>query len=136
MGFRILIVVSAHLFEQLEPRQLLAAGIAMHAGGVIHVTGTSSDDDILLSQKGPKLTVNLNGQKKTYALKKIKKYRILADAGDDRVRFNKGSTIRPMYIDAGAGDDTIAGSRGKDRLIGGEGEDTINDKRWKNKIDG
>jgi len=117
--------VAALFCEHLEARQLLAGTFQLAAGGLVNITGTSGDDAIVLSQKGRKLSVSVNGHIKTFALKSIKKVRINCGAGDDSVTWSKGGISQPMIENGGAGDDTLWGSRGRDKLIGGDGVDVI-----------
>src|SRR5262245_61508807 len=97
----------------------------MAAGGLIHIRGTAGDDAIVLSQKGGKLTVAVNAKKRTFALGAVTKLRIDCGDGDDSVSWKRGGISRPMNVLGGAGDDTLWGSRGKDKLVGGEGVDVI-----------
>ncbi|HEV8607674.1 MAG TPA: beta-galactosidase [Tepidisphaeraceae bacterium] len=117
--------MAAPFFEHLEPRRLLAANLSHTAGGLVNITGTSGDDAIVLSQKGRKLMVSVNANRKAFALNAVKKIRIACGKGDDSVTWARGSISQPMTISGGAGDDTLWGSRGKDRLVGGPGTDTI-----------
>jgi hypothetical protein len=117
--------VAALFFEQLEARRMLAGTSATAAGGLININGTSADDAIVLSQKGKKLTVLVNGARKSFAVGAIKKVQINCGDGDDVVRWKRGGISRQMIVKGGGGDDTLWGSRGKDKLVGGDGLDVI-----------
>jgi hypothetical protein len=117
--------VAAHFCEHLEPRRLLAETFQLAAGGLVNINGTPGDDAIILSQTPRKLTVSVNGKKKVFLLSRVKKVRINCGAGDDSVTWSKGGISRPITEKGGPGDDTLWGSRGKDKLLGGDGIDVI-----------
>jgi hypothetical protein len=77
--------VAALFCELLEARQLLSGTFQLAAGGLVNITGTSGDDAIVLSQKGKRLSVSVNGQSKSFALKAIKKLKINCGDGNDAV---------------------------------------------------
>ena len=87
--------VAALFCELLEARQYLAGTFQLAAGGLLNINGTSGDDAIVLSQKGKRLSVSVNGQKQSFAVKSIKKVRISCGDGNDSVTWARGGISRP-----------------------------------------
>jgi hypothetical protein len=73
-------------FESLERREVMAAGItaALHAGGVLTVTGTSGDDQIAFHQSGKLISIN------------------------DVIGFWSASKVKSIIVDLGGGDDLVS----------------------------
>jgi hypothetical protein len=97
------------------------------------ISGTSGNDNIIVTTNSTTLTVKLNGTSTTYDLDDLDGLEIAGNDGDDSIDM-RGSNFG-SYVTGGSGDDTIYGSSGNDtltsgagrnRLFGGDGKDRIN----------
>src|SRR5687767_6442963 len=135
------------MFENLEPRQLLAASIEI-ASGVLQLHGTEQADDIrvtIVQRASGKRVIEakVGGLVKTFSRKDVGTINVLALGGNDRVEIRElnhhndssiptgvppefiGSVEAATLVEGGAGDDTITGSVGDDTLNGDAGNDRI-----------
>jgi ELWxxDGT repeat protein len=101
------------------------------AKGVLQVSGTSSDDTILIRRRANKpsmIQVLVNGISSSYRFTGITQIRISAGDGNDAVGFDPslGKWRFTTRIGGGAGNDSLSGSANADRICGGDGNDWIN----------
>ncbi len=110
------------LIEPLEPRQLLSASIS---DGILQIKGTSAADSIRISRSRGTLTVLVGAEPaRTFAASSIDSIRIRAQGGNDNV--SPAQNLRlPLVIYGGAGNDTLIGTPGIDKLNGGAGNDSL-----------
>ena len=105
--------------------------------GVLYVAGTSGDDWVQIDQAcNGKITVKASflsscrhfrlGRRQTitFDLKEVERIHIALGDGNDRVTI-AGNVDLPVFIDGGAGDDSLQAGRGPTTLIGGEGNDRL-----------
>jgi hypothetical protein len=135
--------------EALEPRRLMSAATAtLGEDGVLLIRGTEGRDliDLGYSARNGSLCVNIIGHasdagwiggpddfRMFFVGPDVRQIRVEASGGDDAVvcqgwfyeGVNLGDFDIPLYVDGGAGDDTIGGAACADTLIGGAGEDWI-----------
>jgi Ca2+-binding RTX toxin-like protein len=145
--------------EGLETRRLLSAAIQVQDGTLI-VRGTSGADHIEVSellpgggtpldQPGPSLYVTINGRTRRLDSQNIRRIRVDAGAGDDRVQMSQDpfyTGIRPANVAfrqtlpatilGGAGNDTLIGAEAADSISGGAGHDLISGLAGNDTIDG
>ena len=102
-------------------------------GGRQTITGTSGDDNIIVTTNSTTLTVRLNGVSTNYDLDDLDGLEIAGNDGNDSIDM-RGSSFG-SYVTGGGDDDTLYGSTGNDtltsgagrnRLFGGDGKDRIN----------
>lgn len=93
------------------------------ANNILTVTGTDARDAIVLTNASSILSVQRNGPTETFDTTQINQIDILGNDGDDIIDL---STIDiPTYVDAGIGNDRVAGGAANDTLTGGAGKDTL-----------
>jgi Ca2+-binding RTX toxin-like protein len=120
--------------ESLESRTLLAATpVAALKSGVLTITGTASNDVILVGRKALDIVLRLGTKKVTFAAADVKSLKVLAAAGDDRVAV---TLSKRTTIDGGDGDDFLSGGNGPDTITGGAGRDLINGNGGNDTLDG
>lgn len=111
------------MLEKLEPRRLLDAELA---NNTLTITGSGSDDDILVEIQGSKLLLSMSPEsfRNQYTLSSVR--RIVVDCGDgsDRVTIDSLFT-RNVTMLGGGGDDSLTGALGSDFIDGGEGNDSL-----------
>ena len=100
---------------------------------VLHLSATSSSDEITIDTTGSLILVNTNGTAKSYDKSAVDSIELFGNDGDDYIDMRKSSV--PTYATGGRGDDTIlggsandslTGGAGRNRLYGGEGNDRLN----------
>lgn len=107
--------------ESLELRQLLAASLN---GGLLNITGTSGNDEILLTSDGTDLTVTINGTPTAFTQSQVTSIEGELGDGNDSIRLPAGLNI-PATLAGEAGDDTLAGGSASDSIDGGDGSDEV-----------
>jgi RTX calcium-binding nonapeptide repeat (4 copies) len=116
------------LMNEFIPIKLRNA-MTVNERGVLKITGTDSDDSILVSRKagGGMLNVRINGERTSLPLSGIRGVRIDSGDGNDRVRASNahGDLGLNLVVRAGAGKDVVLGGDGDDRLLGGKGADRL-----------
>lgn len=122
------------MIDALEPRMLLSATLR---AGVLTVWGTQAADAITFTAGTGTLTVTINAQSQLFAttvqrggvlVSAINRVVVRGLGGNDAINttgliVNNSPISTWMYGDAG--DDTINGSAGLDRIYGGQGNDTL-----------
>ncbi len=110
------------LWQSLEPRSLLAFASLSPADTLI-VTGTAQANQIMVSQAGANLVATMDGSTMQFAVAAVKGIFVDAGAGDDSVLI--GVNIDANIV-GGEGNDRLTGGPGDDTLDGDAGDDTIN----------
>ena len=135
-------------FEQLESRQLFAAGGPVTPAPTTPVThaklilqGTTARDNIAVDVKKGYLHWYLNGVTKRYSINRVGAIQIHGLNGKDTIKVGDGAPA--VYIDGGGHDDiiragkhndTINGGGGNDSIVGGDGEDIIDGGKGRDDI--
>ncbi len=106
---------------------------SLNGKGALVVTGTASNDDLLLTSEKGQLLVEASGVGIDYPQTKVKSIEIIAGDGDDRVVMQQ-----PMgaYVDAGAGNDSVTGGPGNDTITGGAGKDSLDGGAGDDRVNG
>lgn len=125
----------------LENRTLLAVSTGLE-GGILTVQAGPGNDVITVDVSDGQLSVRVNSAVFTAPAADVKRIRIWAGPGNDRVVINEAVRIRadvfggpgndylaggplPCRLYGEAGHDTLVGGAGKDVLAGGSGIDTV-----------
>lgn len=125
--------------QTLEDRRLLSASLA---GGVLTVTGTTGNDNIVvsLSSDGETITVSESKARRfkrgsatptttTFDAADVTSLVVNANAGNDNVALKGASRSAPFAlpatIDGGDGNDCISTGSGADSINGGAGDDKV-----------
>ena len=125
----------ARMVEPLESRRLLTANLS---GRALMIAGTDGDDEIRVTRTNAGATLNVSiqlagdadpttGTDQEYTFDDaagVNVVQINALGGDDLVSFGSRFAL-DAQIDAGSGDDTVAGGDGDDYLYGGPGVDRL-----------
>jgi hypothetical protein len=114
------------LLELLEDRTVPT--VATFAAGTLTVTGTASNDTIIVRRVGDVISVDGTTTKVTAS--QVKQVIVDAGGGDDMVRLDSealgGRALGvPCVVFGGTGNDTIIGTPGADKLFGQAGNDLI-----------
>ena len=88
----------------------------------LRVLGTQAADDILVTQNGNQLLVNVNGVTTTHNLPTISRLEIFSFGGGDDIEV---AAAVPTFISAGFGADEIRGGSLQNEIQGGPGPDVI-----------
>ena len=114
------------MIERLDSRIFLDATLHYDTGE-LNVAGTTRPDaisfDIIVTSKGQRLNVTVNGQTDGFTSKLVKLIRVEAGAGADAVTV--GSIGIRSIVDGGKGNDTLIGGDQGDKLIAGGGSNTL-----------
>jgi Ca2+-binding RTX toxin-like protein len=116
--------------QALERRTLFAAGATLEAGGVLFVQGLAKDDRVALFQDaaGARILAKVNGVTQSFASTDVAKIVIDTKRGNDLVEIlsSIGGVIeRPVTVWTHAGNDTIIGGDGPERLNAGDDDDIV-----------
>ena len=91
--------------------------------GTIDVAGTSGDDRIYVTTDSSSIGATLHDFTQIVSLTGVNSIRIHGGAGDDRLVLGLGVTM--ALVQGEAGNDTLIGADGDDRLEGGGGHDQL-----------
>ncbi len=121
---------SQPVIEALESRMLMSASslsilqVAVQNGMQLKITGSTKNDEIIVSQSADGITVNdVDGRSVTYA-GTYKSLLIDGGAGNDTITLDASVTTDAILY-GNAGNDTLVGGSGNDRLYGGIGTNTL-----------
>ena len=112
---------SAHSFQRLEQRNLLAA-IAFNESGQLYIAGDINDNVGTFSMDGPNYVAKIDNVTKSFPVSDVKEIYFLGFGGDDTFTNETASTVAAY---GHAGNDTLYGGSGNDVLVGGSGNDTL-----------
>lgn len=119
------------------------SSFASLSNGTLTVEGTSSNDVFSVTVSGSQLTVTRNGVGKSFTAASVNAIHVFAGEGNDVIELS--SSPKPVYVDAGMGDDrvygspladTLTGGGGNDRLLGNAGDDRLNGSGGKDSLFG
>jgi Ca2+-binding RTX toxin-like protein len=99
------------------------SSFASLSNGTLTVEGTAANDTLAVSVSGSQLNVTRNGVTKSFTASSVNVIHVFAGEGNDVVEMN--DSPKPVYVDAGMGDDRIYGSAFADTLTGGGGSDRL-----------
>jgi hypothetical protein len=121
---------AASALEALEARQLLAGSAFMEGYGNMLVRGTDGNDQIKISKdptNSGEIRVDVNGQKWDFSAAWVKRIKVEAKRGNDRVEADTayGNVDAGMLFLGDAGSDTLVSETGGDALIGGGEADVL-----------
>jgi Ca2+-binding RTX toxin-like protein len=91
--------------------------------GTIDIAGTSGDDRIYVTTNGASIGATLHDFTQIVSLTGVNSIRVHGGAGDDRLVLGLGVTM--ALVQGEAGNDTLIGADGDDRLEGGTGRDQL-----------
>ena len=118
--------------EALESRRLLS--VSLDDDGRLRVNGDNGDNEITFDRVGGTLIVNEDGRERAFDASDITFIDVDGNGGNDVIDLRDGR-IR-ADVEAGAGDDTILGSAGRDTLEGDAGRDLIKGFKGNDKLEG
>jgi Ca2+-binding RTX toxin-like protein len=107
--------------ESLESRRLFTVTLT---DGVLTVTGTENADQLVVGRNETMIVVNDNGTASQWNPADVNSIAINGLGGDDQIGVRPG-LVKPISIDAGAGNDAVHGGTGRERILGGEGNDLL-----------
>src|SRR5205823_3954282 len=93
---------------------------SLAANGVLTAYGSAVANTIAVDESDDNLLINVSGRTQSFATVDVTRINILAGGGNDRV--DAHATLKPIYVDAGSGNDTVTGSAADDTLTGGAGK--------------
>src|ERR1051326_1404819 len=116
------------VIEVLERRKLLSAALIDHT---LTITGTSGDDNIVVSVNGANSTmiqVVVNKAIQNFNSATVSKIHIDGFRGNDTIIIDdaNGPIVVGVTINGSAGNDTLIGGGESDHLFGGDGNDVLN----------
>ena len=117
--------------EVLEIRQVPAATAVLQAG-VLTITGSNQDDNIVVTKTGTKLAVS--GVTATFTASSVRSIVVNAGGGDDTVDLTAVSV--PTKVSGGTGNDSLIGGSGNDTLVGDAGNDVLTGNAGNDSLDG
>ena len=134
------------LFEGLESRRVLAAGVVL-SEGVLTVEGSNKNDWVFVSlsgELGDVLTVQFNKTTHEFSLAEVSELHIHGNNGNDRLWVSDDVKVNAFldggkgndWIWSGGGNDHVVGGAGNDRLHGGSGDDVVEDAAGNNRLSG
>src|SRR5437773_208451 len=106
--------------DALEERRLLSAAIV---GGVLKITGSGGDDQIVLRKTTTSIILTINGHSQSFASRKVRSIRVDGGRGNDSI--NDAVNVPATLLGSG-GNDKITGGAADDSINGGAGKDTLN----------
>ena len=91
--------------------------------GTLQVRGTRGNDVFEVAATPSGVSVSIPGAA-AKSFEKVRRIVVRGGAGDDKISVALGVTT-PAVLDGGAGNDTVTGGGGDDRVTGGAGHDTL-----------
>ncbi len=92
--------------EALEQRQMLSAALK---GAHLEVLGTQGDDVVVVNVKGPRLVVDVNGERSVFPKGAVRRMTILTGRGDDRIKVSPKTKPIALTLKAGPGENILLG---------------------------
>lgn len=130
------------VFEPLEERRLMSATLWHGLWSIRGDVDRANPNDVIVIEHSltdpTMLQATINGQVvDTRAESKVRIIRVSAGRGDDQVTADLGDTTTiPVVIYGGAGNDTLTGGAGADRIYGQAGNDIIDGSAGNDKLYG
>lgn len=121
--------------EPVESRLCLAAALSE---GVLTVTGTEGADVIEIDLRDDgQLKVEIGTAEQRFSYSAVARIVVRALGGNDIVEFNARNLIaKPVQVFAGAGNDSVKGTDGRDTIFGGGGNDYLDGRVGADRIFG
>ena len=127
--------------QALEARRLLSTAVV--TSGVLTITGTDANNYVSMNFNGALNRVSVNDSTAGAPSKLLgsfnpatfTKINVKLLAGNDYLSIAY-INVKPMTIDAGAGNDNVAGGDGNDSILGGLGDDYITASKGNDLADG
>ena len=119
------------LVHALELRRLLSATLS---GGGLAVTGTESNDVIVVAVVAGRLVARVNGAAERFTRSSVARVVVVGAGGDDDI--DVSDTALPALVRGGGGHDVIRGSASADRLLGDAGNDQLYGNGGDDRLDG
>jgi Ca2+-binding RTX toxin-like protein len=110
--------------ESLEGRNLMSAGLHH---GTLSVVGGNGMDTIIVRADATSVTVEKNGESKSYARAKVRSIVVHGRAGNDLLAVEDADGLFdiPVVLVGGKGADSLEGGAANDVLVGGAGDDSM-----------
>jgi Ca2+-binding RTX toxin-like protein len=115
-------ILSHAVLEDVEARRLLATFV-LQPHGVLDVTASDAGNVIHATFANAKLTIDVDGDSRSFTRAQAKDIRIHALGGDDLIVIDDQNTA-DYTIEGGAGNDTLVGGDESDDFSGGADTDT------------
>jgi hypothetical protein len=109
------------MFETLESRKLFSVTLV---DGALTVVGTAEADHLAVGRNETMIVVNDNGTSSTWNPAEVMSIAVNGLGGNDDIAVLRG-VLKPIRIDAGAGDDRVHGGTGRELILGGLGRDLL-----------
>ena len=112
--------------QNLENRTMMSATLGLKfASGMLHITGTTSDDQVTVSHVANSWTIS-NGSDWTVTktFNNVKKLSVSTGDGNDLVTLDASVTC-PVTLSGGNGNDTLTAGEGASVIDGGAGDDYL-----------
>jgi Ca2+-binding RTX toxin-like protein len=117
----------------VDPAPIVRSLPAIHRAKLV-LQGTKHSDLIQVDIKKNKVYFTLNGTTTRYSASGLSMVTIYLGNGNDGLI--AGSAAPRLYVDCGAGNDTVVGSNRDDTILGGKGDDSLVGGNGKDSIDG
>lgn len=101
---------------------------------VLSITTFETDDVIELELENNELHIDINGSFIDYRSDEVDSIVVRTNGGADSIVARL--VAASMFVDAGAGDDTVKGGLGNDTLFGSDGNDRVRGTKGDDQIDG
>jgi Ca2+-binding RTX toxin-like protein len=110
--------------ESLEGRRLMSAGLHH---GTLSVVGGNGMDTIIVRADATSVTVEKNGESKSYARAKVRSIVVHGRAGNDLLAVEDADGLFdiPVVLVGGKGADSLEGGAGDDSMFGNGGNDVM-----------
>lgn len=127
-----------HFAADIRVRSLEASdliSVTGVGGDTVQINGSIGPDTIAVTAAGTQAAITATGYTAPVLIGGALSLVVNGLAGNDNISCSNGlSTIVPITIDGGPGDDTILGGDGNDTLIGGDDNDFIDGNRGNDTI--
>ncbi len=110
------------LSDTLPPAPPALPAALQIRNGVLKITGSAGNDEIILSNNGEDLIVFSQGQEYIVDRSLVSSYLLRAGGGNDY--FENRTSLGGIAF-GGSGDDILIGGNSREKIVGGEGNDTI-----------
>jgi Ca2+-binding RTX toxin-like protein len=126
--------------EDFQPQQVSDTNLpfTLLANGTLFVNGTAGDDAISITRSGSNYVVTRSGSSPqkpaTFSASQVSSIQV--DLGDGNDSFTAGPGVQAVYVNGGAGNDSISGGDGNDTLTGAAGKDRIDGNGGDDRING
>ena len=109
--------------------------LATLVNGILTINGTTGNDRISIGRKKQQYAVTVNRNTQVFSTGSVTQMILYGYAGNDSIAL-ADTVFAASNIDAGAGNDTVAGGSGNDVINGNDGNDTITTGEGRNTVAG